>query len=228
MNSTGKIRTATLAIGGAALGLLSHTSPLLRPLPAMPPRTAAFDEVQLPGLPHRGQEAGRTVLQGGRGEVYGDASAPAKLEQKIKNGGSGVWGAIPMPPQQSFLMPIPRRWLNGSSRSSRGAISPCFRSVRVQRGLAFAVRARSLRFLAPLAGAGTAVPALSPTRTRARRCISASDLQKAGEAKVSRAASTPRARRTRCGLPEVFLNATQVSRCQTNKRSSRNTAGHDR
>jgi cytochrome c len=28
----------------------------------------------------------------------GDASAPAKLAQKIKDGGSGVWGAIPMPP----------------------------------------------------------------------------------------------------------------------------------
>ncbi len=28
----------------------------------------------------------------------GDSGAPAKLEQKIKNGGSGVWGAIPMPP----------------------------------------------------------------------------------------------------------------------------------
>jgi cytochrome c len=28
----------------------------------------------------------------------GDKSAPEKLELKIKNGGSGVWGAIPMPP----------------------------------------------------------------------------------------------------------------------------------
>jgi cytochrome c len=28
----------------------------------------------------------------------GDSGAPAKLEQKIKNGGSGAWGAIPMPP----------------------------------------------------------------------------------------------------------------------------------
>ena len=28
----------------------------------------------------------------------GDSGAHAKLEQKIKNGGSGVWGAIPMPP----------------------------------------------------------------------------------------------------------------------------------
>jgi cytochrome c len=27
-----------------------------------------------------------------------DAGAPAKLQQKIKDGGSGVWGAIPMPP----------------------------------------------------------------------------------------------------------------------------------
>ncbi len=28
----------------------------------------------------------------------GDAGAAAKLQQKVKNGGSGVWGAIPMPP----------------------------------------------------------------------------------------------------------------------------------
>jgi cytochrome c len=28
----------------------------------------------------------------------GDTAAPAKLEQKVKNGGSGVWGAVPMPP----------------------------------------------------------------------------------------------------------------------------------
>ena len=28
----------------------------------------------------------------------GDAGAPAKLAAKIKSGGSGVWGAIPMPP----------------------------------------------------------------------------------------------------------------------------------
>jgi cytochrome c len=28
----------------------------------------------------------------------GDSGAPAKLAQKIKSGGSGVWGAVPMPP----------------------------------------------------------------------------------------------------------------------------------
>lgn len=27
----------------------------------------------------------------------GDASAQAKLQAKVRNGGSGVWGAIPMP-----------------------------------------------------------------------------------------------------------------------------------
>jgi len=27
-----------------------------------------------------------------------DSGAAAKLEQKVKNGGSGVWGQIPMPP----------------------------------------------------------------------------------------------------------------------------------
>ena len=28
----------------------------------------------------------------------GDKSAPQRLVQKVKNGGSGSWGAIPMPP----------------------------------------------------------------------------------------------------------------------------------
>jgi len=28
----------------------------------------------------------------------GDAGAPAKLMEKIKKGGSGVWGQVPMPP----------------------------------------------------------------------------------------------------------------------------------
>ena len=28
----------------------------------------------------------------------GDATAPAKLFDKVKNGGSGVWGPVPMPP----------------------------------------------------------------------------------------------------------------------------------
>jgi cytochrome c len=31
------------------------------------------------------------------GKYKGDAQAPVKLALKVKNGGSGVWGAIPMP-----------------------------------------------------------------------------------------------------------------------------------
>ena len=31
----------------------------------------------------------------------GDAGAEAKLVAKVKNGGSGVWGPIPMPPNSS-------------------------------------------------------------------------------------------------------------------------------
>lgn len=32
----------------------------------------------------------------------GDAQAPAKLARKVKEGGSGVWGMIPMPAHQSM------------------------------------------------------------------------------------------------------------------------------
>ncbi|HEX7908439.1 MAG TPA: c-type cytochrome [Paraburkholderia sp.] len=32
----------------------------------------------------------------------GDAQAPAKLSRKVKDGGSGVWGVIPMPAHQSM------------------------------------------------------------------------------------------------------------------------------
>ncbi|SOE65248.1 cytochrome c [Burkholderia sp. OK233] len=32
----------------------------------------------------------------------GDAHAPAKLSRKVKDGGSGVWGMIPMPAHQSM------------------------------------------------------------------------------------------------------------------------------
>ncbi|CAH2793535.1 MAG: Cytochrome c551/c552 [uncultured Paraburkholderia sp.] len=32
----------------------------------------------------------------------GDAQAPARLARKVKEGGSGVWGMIPMPAHQSM------------------------------------------------------------------------------------------------------------------------------
>ena len=32
----------------------------------------------------------------------GDAQAPARLETKVRNGGSGVWGVLPMPSHPSM------------------------------------------------------------------------------------------------------------------------------
>jgi cytochrome c len=97
MNSTGKIRTAALAIGGAALGLLSLTSPAV---------AATSDAAATQLLTKYNCQACHTVDKKLVGPSYkevaakyaGDSTAAAKLEQKIKNGGSGVWGAIPMPP----------------------------------------------------------------------------------------------------------------------------------
>jgi cytochrome c len=47
-----------------------------------------------------------TVARKGVGPAYrdvakkhkGDGAAPARLAEKVRKGGSGVWGAIPMPP----------------------------------------------------------------------------------------------------------------------------------
>jgi len=97
MNSTRKIRTATLTIAGAALGLLSLT---------FPAAAATSDAAATQLLTKYNCQACHTVDKKLVGPAYkevaakyaGDASAPAKLEQKVKNGGSGVWGAIPMPP----------------------------------------------------------------------------------------------------------------------------------
>ena len=97
MNSTRKIRTATLAIGAVALGLLSLTSPA---------GAATSDAAATQLLTKYNCQACHTVDKKLVGPPYkevaakyaGDASAPAKLQQKVKNGGTGVWGAIPMPP----------------------------------------------------------------------------------------------------------------------------------
>ena len=97
MNSTRKIRTATLAIAGAALGLLSLTSPA---------GAATNDAAATQLLTKYNCQACHTVDKKLVGPAYkevaakyaGDSTALTKLEQKVKNGGTGVWGAIPMPP----------------------------------------------------------------------------------------------------------------------------------
>ena len=97
MNSTRKIRTATLTIAGAALGLLSLT---------FPAAAATSDAAATQLLTKYNCQACHTVDKKLVGPAYkevaakyaGDASAPAKLQQKIKTGGTGAWGSIPMPP----------------------------------------------------------------------------------------------------------------------------------
>jgi cytochrome c len=97
MNSTRKIRAASLVTGGFAVGLLSFT---------FPAGAATTDAAATALLTKYNCQACHTVDKKLVGPAYkevaakyaGDASEPAKLQQKIKNGGSGVWGAIPMPP----------------------------------------------------------------------------------------------------------------------------------
>jgi cytochrome c len=97
MHSTRNIRTSSPVILGAALGLFSLTSPT---------GAATSDAAATQLLTKYNCQACHTVDKKLVGPPYkeiaakyaGDASAPAKLEQKVKSGGSGVWGAIPMPP----------------------------------------------------------------------------------------------------------------------------------
>jgi cytochrome c len=96
MNSTRKIRAATLVTGGLALGLLSLT----------PVEAATTDAAATQLLTKYNCQACHTVDKKLVGPAYkevaakyaGDSTALAKLQQKVKNGGSGAWGAIPMPP----------------------------------------------------------------------------------------------------------------------------------
>lgn len=97
MNSTRNMRGASLVIGGLALGLLSLT---------FPAGAATSDAAATQLLTKYNCQACHTVDKKVVGPSYkevaakyaGDSTALAKLEQKVKNGGSGAWGAIPMPP----------------------------------------------------------------------------------------------------------------------------------
>ena len=97
MNSTRKIRAASLVIGGFALGLLSLTFPA-----AAATSDAAANQLLTKYNCQACHAVDKKLVGPGYKEVAakyaGDSTALAKLEQKVKNGGSGVWGAIPMPP----------------------------------------------------------------------------------------------------------------------------------
>ncbi len=120
----------------------------------------------------------------------GDGSANAKLAAKIKSGGSGTWGAIPMPPNN-----VPAEGLAGMTKAGFAR-----RSARVVSCVIFA-----------LAGfRAMAVPSAVMTYDEARTALGqASEARKAGEYEVSRRANDSSAART-LGYPEVSIGAEEV------------------
>jgi cytochrome c len=94
MDATRMISAANHVIGGAAMGLLLLTSA----------EVTAADAASLAAKYNC--SACHTVDKRVVGPAYKDVAAKyasdptalAKLSQKVKSGGSGVWGAIPMPP----------------------------------------------------------------------------------------------------------------------------------
>ena len=97
MNTTRMIGAANHVFCGVAMGLLLLPSAVM---------AATTDAAATQLLTKYNCQACHTVDKKLVGPAYkevaakyaGDATAQAKLEQKVKNGGSGVWGAIPMPP----------------------------------------------------------------------------------------------------------------------------------
>jgi len=91
MNTLRTIKTAALAIGAATCSLLGT--------PAFSADASALAAKYNCQACHA---ADKKILGPSYKEVAakyaGDAGAPAKLAKKVKNGGSGVWGQIPMPP----------------------------------------------------------------------------------------------------------------------------------
>jgi cytochrome c len=97
MNRTHMIGAANHVIGGVVTGFV-----LL--IPAVEAATTDAAATQL--LTKYNCQACHTVDKKLLGPSYkevaakyaGDTAASGKLEQKIKSGGSGVWGTVPMPP----------------------------------------------------------------------------------------------------------------------------------
>ena len=97
MNTTRRFSAASLAICGTAMVYFAHSSA---------PMAATSDAAATQLLTKYNCQACHTVDKKVVGPAYkevaakyaSDSTALAKLEQKVKNGGTGVWGAIPMPP----------------------------------------------------------------------------------------------------------------------------------
>jgi cytochrome c len=97
MNTTRTMNTAIVMSCGVVMGILLHH-------PAVEAATTDTAASQL--ATKYNCQACHAVDKKLVGPAYkdiatkyaGDTAALVKLEQKVKKGGSGVWGAIPMPP----------------------------------------------------------------------------------------------------------------------------------
>ena len=71
---------------------------------------------RLRGLPYDRQEDRRPAYVEVAAKYKGDKDAVAKLTKKVKEGGAGVWGQIPMPPNAAVPKPTSRNSSPGFSR----------------------------------------------------------------------------------------------------------------
>jgi len=97
MNTKRMFGETSLAVCGATLGLL-----LLAPSAMAATTDAAATQLAAKYNCQACHTVDKKLVGPSYKEVAakyaGDKAALAKLEQKVKQGGSGVWGAIPMPP----------------------------------------------------------------------------------------------------------------------------------
>jgi len=95
MTSTGQGNTHETSHHRTRLALAA-AGPSRRP---RSPTKRSAKNAQLHRLPRRSTRSCRSGLQGGVAKKYkARPTAHAKLAEKVKKGGSGVWGAVSMPP----------------------------------------------------------------------------------------------------------------------------------
>ena len=88
--------TAILATGAGAIACALHFSAAAATTDAAP--TQLLTKYSCQGCHTVDKKLVGPAYKEVAAKYAGDGSALAKLEQKVKSGGSGVWGAIPMPP----------------------------------------------------------------------------------------------------------------------------------
>jgi len=94
MNNRRRTNAATFAIAGTALTLLCAPAMSV----AAPDAAALATKYNCQACHSADKKIVGPSYKEIAAKYAGDSGAATKLEQKVKSGGSGVWGAIPMPP----------------------------------------------------------------------------------------------------------------------------------